>query len=61
MKDLAPQTVELASNQVKFLEEVAAKYGLPDIGKVVRCLVNFARESPDSHDTIFAEVRCLDC
>jgi hypothetical protein len=40
---------------------MAAAYGLPDIGKAVRCLVNYARENPDKQEAIFNEVRCLDC
>ena len=61
MKDLAPHTIELESEKVKFLEEMAEKYGLADSGKAVRCLVNYARENPDKLDDIFGEIRCLDC
>lgn len=32
-----------------------------DIGKAIRCLINYARENPDKHEDNFAEVRCLDC
>ncbi|HXE80388.1 MAG TPA: hypothetical protein VNK41_06535 [Vicinamibacterales bacterium] len=61
MKDASSHAIELVSDQKRFLEEMASKYGLPDIGKAIRCLVNYARENPDAHDAIFAEVRCLDC
>jgi hypothetical protein len=61
MKDAVPRTIELESEKLQFLEEMSSKYGLPDVGKAVRCLVNYARENPDKHDDIFAEVRCLDC
>jgi len=61
MKDLAPQTIDLESEKVQFLQEMAAKYGLADVGKAVRCLVNYARENPDRLDDIFSEIRCLDC
>ena len=61
MKDFTPQSIELESDKVQFLQEMAKKHGLPDIGKAVRCLVNFARENPDKHETIFGDVRCLDC
>ena len=61
MKDLTPQTIELESEKVKFLQDMSAKYGLSDIGKAVRCLVNYARENPDRLDDIFSEIRCLDC
>ncbi len=61
MKDLAPHTVPLESDKVKFLEQMASTYRLDDIGKAVRCLINYARENPDRHEEIFGEVRCLDC
>jgi hypothetical protein len=61
MKDLAPHSIELESDKVKFLDEMTKKYDLADIGKAVRCLVNYARENQDKLDEIFGEVRCLDC
>ena len=61
MKDLSPRTIELESEKVKVLQDMSAKYGLSDIGKAVRCLVNYARENPDRLDDIFSEIRCLDC
>lgn len=61
MKDLAPHSIELESDKVQFLQDMAKKHGLPDIGKAVRCLVNYARDNPDKHDAIFTDVRCLDC
>ncbi len=61
MKDAQPHTIELETEKVKFLEEMAGKYGLQDTGKAIRCLVNYARENPNQHEAIFAEIRCLDC
>jgi hypothetical protein len=61
MKDQRACSIELESGKVGFLEQMAASYGLPDIGKTVRCLINYARENPDKHDAIFGEIRCLDC
>jgi hypothetical protein len=61
MKDLTARSIELESAKVQFLEEIAARYALPDIGKAVRCLVNYARENPDRLDEIFGEIRCADC
>ena len=61
MKDQRACSIELESGKVEFLEQMTASHGLPDIGKAVRCLINYARENPDKHDAIFAEVRCLDC
>lgn len=61
MKDGKPISVELESGKVEFLDQVVRKYGLPDVSKAIRCLINYARENPDQLDAIFAEVRCLDC
>lgn len=61
MKDMRSCPVELESAKIAFLEEMASTYGLPDISKVVRCLVNYVRENPDKRDDVFREVRCLDC
>jgi hypothetical protein len=61
MKDSTAQTIELGSEQLRFLEEMARKYSLTDAGKAVRCLVNYARDTPDQLDAIFNDVRCLDC
>jgi hypothetical protein len=61
MKDAVAHTIELESQKVRFLEEVTVKYALTDIGKAVRCLVNYARDNPEKLDEIFGEVRCNDC
>jgi hypothetical protein len=61
MKDARVCSIELESEKVTFLEQMAAAHGLADIGKAVRCLINYARENPDKHEAIFAEVRCVDC
>jgi hypothetical protein len=61
MKDAIAQTIELETGKVEFLQEMVKKYDLPDLGKAVRCLVNYARENPEKLDEIFGEFRCLDC
>ena len=61
MKDATPQSIALESAKVAFLEAVAQKYDLPDIGKAVRCLVSHAQTHPEDHDAMFSEVRCEDC
>ena len=61
MKDFRPCAIELDSAKVEFLEEVRSSYDLPDIGKAVRCLINYARENPEKRDEIFSDVRCLEC
>ena len=61
MKDAVSQTVELGTEKIDFLKEMVEAYSLPDTAKVIRCLINYARDNPDKHEAIFAEVRCLDC
>ena len=61
MKDAKPYQIELETEKIQFLQAMATQYGLADVGKVVRCLINYARENPDKHTDIFDEVRCLDC
>ena len=61
MKDYTPQPIELDSEMVAYLEEAAKEYSLPDAGKAVRCLINYARENPEKHAEIFDEVRCVGC
>jgi hypothetical protein len=60
-KDTSAVPIDLEAAKVEFLKEMADKHGLPDIGKAVRCLINYARENPDRHAEIFDEVRCIDC
>ena len=61
MKDQIDQTIPLEAAKVEFLEQMVAAHGLSDIGKAVRCLVDYARENPDRQALIFGEVRCIDC
>jgi hypothetical protein len=61
MSDLQSHDVSLKSGMVEFLEDVVKTYNLPDSGKALRCLINYARENPDKRDEIFSEVRCVDC
>jgi hypothetical protein len=61
MKDKQPVTIELEPSKVEFLQAMASQYGLADVGKAVRCMVNYARENPERHAEIFEEVRCIDC
>jgi hypothetical protein len=57
-KDKQPYTVELDQLKVEFLEEMAKKYDLPDMGKAMRCLIDYARENPAAQESIFTEIRC---
>ncbi len=61
MKDASPYSIALETEKVQFLEEMVQRHGLPDIGKAVRCLINYSRAHPELHADIFDEVRCLEC
>ena len=61
MKDAKAHPIELDSAKLQFLEQIASSYALVDVGKAVRCLINYARENPDKHDEIFSEIRCTEC
>jgi len=61
MKDKAEHSIPLEAEKVEFLQEMAKSYQLPDIGKAVRCLIDYARENPDQQPAIFGEVHCQDC
>jgi hypothetical protein len=60
-KDARAYPIELESEKVEFLEQMVQQHGLADVGKAVRCLINYAREHTDKHADIFDEVRCADC
>ena len=53
--------IDLTEDQIAFLTEMVDKHELPDIGKAVRCLIDYARDHPDKQKEIFDEPRCLDC
>ena len=61
MKDKTEQRIPLEAEKVEFLKTMAKTYQLPDIGKAVRCLIDYARENPAQQPTIFGEVHCQDC
>jgi len=61
MKDKTEQRIPLEAEKVEFLQEMAKSYQLPDIGKAVRCLIDYARENPDKQAEIFGEAHCQDC
>ncbi|HET6961028.1 MAG TPA: hypothetical protein VFJ27_00960 [Terriglobia bacterium] len=61
MKDKTELKIPLEPEKVEFLQRMAKSYQLPDIGKAVRCLIDYARENPDQQAAIFGEVHCQDC
>jgi hypothetical protein len=60
-KDATPHSIDLETEKVEFLRSVAERHGLPDVGKAIRCLINYARDNPDKHSEMFDEIRCNDC
>lgn len=60
-KEMTSHPIDLEAAKVEFLRQMADAHGLPDIGKAIRCLINYARENPDKQADIFGEFRCLDC
>ena len=61
MKEKTKHEILLEAEKVEFLRSMAKTYQLPDVGKVVRCLIDYARENPDKQAAIFGEVHCQDC
>ena len=61
MKDYTPHSIDLDSEMVAYLNDIVKAYALTDIGKAVRCLVNYARENETKRDEIFSDVRCMGC
>ncbi|MEM7100041.1 MAG: hypothetical protein AAF541_17370 [Pseudomonadota bacterium] len=53
--------IELKSFQEEYLATISEKYDLPDMGKAIRCLIDFAIDSPDSEEDIFKMERCHSC
>jgi len=54
-------SIDLHDKQVDYLKEVVKEYQINDLGKVIRCLVNFSIESEDLKDIIFDKERCINC
>ena len=61
MKDKQTYSFELEPGKVAFLEAMAVKHGLPDAGKALMCLSDYAREHAELESSIFDEVHCVDC
>lgn len=61
MSENQEYTVTLKDWQFEYLRKMAKKYDLEDESKALRCLVNYACEETDQEQSIFEEIRCLDC
>jgi hypothetical protein len=60
-KDKQTYSIELEPAKAAFLEQMAQAHGLPDMGKAIRCLIDYARENPQAQEAIFGDVHCVDC
>ena len=54
-------SIVLESDMMAFLEQMTTQYGIADVSKTVRCLINYARDVEEARDDIFAEIRCKYC
>ena len=54
-------TVELKERQVQFVDRMVEKYGLPDRGKAIRILIDFAMHETGDQKRIFEDTRCSSC
>ena len=61
MKDSQPRQIRPGCRDGGVSGRDGEEGSLPDTGKAVRCLINYARENPDKSNEIFDEVRCLEC
>ena len=55
-----PRAFALQADALAMLEAAAERYQLPDAGKALRCLLDYAATDGD-WDEIFSNVRCLRC
>jgi len=53
-------TFEIHADSYQMLQDIAAKYTLPDPSKALRCLLDYAATDGDWQQ-IFGEVRCRRC
>ena len=53
--------VDLEPTQLRYLEAMMTRYAIPDVGKAVRVLVNFAMAVPEQEESIFKKTRCRHC
>ena len=54
-------TLELKAFQVEYLQQMVDRYGLPEMGKAIRCLIDYAIEEEKLEETIFKWERCHSC
>ena len=60
MKDKINASLEIERVQQEWLQDMAAKYQLPDPAKALRIVLDHARTAGDE-SVIFETIRCLGC
>ncbi len=53
--------VDLEPQQLEYVKTMMTRYGIPDLGKAVRVLVNHAQSVPELEEQIFKKTRCRHC
>jgi hypothetical protein len=56
-----PLTVDLKDRQLEFIRRMIKKHDLPDEGKAIRILVDFAMHESAEEERIFTNIRCSGC
>ena len=52
---------EINTDSEKLLEQIVEKYDLPDMGKAIRCLIDYAIDDGSLEVDIFKLERCHSC
>ena len=53
--------IDLHDIQIEYLNQIVKKHQLNDIGKAIRCLINYSIESEKYEEEIFDTERCINC
>ena len=53
--------IDLSEEQIAFLRSAQEQYNIPDESKVVRAVMDYLITSPDVHDMVFGQSRCIRC
>lgn len=61
MAEMTPKTFGLKERQLNYIRRMTEKYDLPDEGKTVRILIDFAMHETEEEERIFTVMRCSGC
>lgn len=53
--------ITLETDQMAFIRGVKEQYKITDTDKAVRIIMDYVITSPELHETIFGQTRCLRC